>query len=266
MHQRKFTIRTVEGVEFSLPLATPVSRALAWGMDAFIVLMLLFTLSQGLVMVALISRDLAESILLFGLFIVPQVYNLGFEWFWRGQTPGKRVMHLRVVDASGFKLRPSQIVLRNVLRFVDGLPALNLLGGIVCFWNRRFQRLGDIASNTLVIRVPKIQAPNLAVLPEFADNSFRKYPHLAARLRQKIPMVEAELALQALARRQELLPNARVELFFNIARLFQSRVSFPAEVMEGITDEQYVRNVLDLLYRPSTAPSSEGSSRRKPNP
>ena len=43
--------------------------------------------------------------------------------------------------------------------------------------------------------------------------------------------------------------QARVELFRDIAAHFRQRVPFPAEATDGITDEQYVRNVVDVLYR-----------------
>jgi hypothetical protein len=57
--------------------------------------------------------------------------------------------------------------------------------------------------------------------------------------------------LQAILRRDLLDPQARVELFAEIAEHFRGKVQFPPEVTEGITGEQYVRNVVDSLYRPS---------------
>jgi len=55
--------------------------------------------------------------------------------------------------------------------------------------------------------------------------------------------------LQALVRRDELEPRSRVTFFENIAAHFKSIVTFPAEAIEGISDEQYIRNVVDALYR-----------------
>jgi hypothetical protein len=60
---------------------------------------------------------------------------------------------------------------------------------------------------------------------------------------------EADAALQALLRRDALAPAARVDLFATMAGLFKQKVTFPAEVLTGISDEQYVRNVVDLLFR-----------------
>ncbi len=80
-------------------------------------------------------------------------------------------------------------------------------------------------------------------------NSLRDYPHLEARLRQRVSPREAGLALQALLRRDQLDPQARIDLFEQMAFHLRSLVAFPAEACEGITAEQYVRNVVDVLFR-----------------
>jgi hypothetical protein len=164
---------------------------------------------------------------------------------------GKRLLRLRVVDIQGLRLQFGQIVIRNLLRFVDALPLFYLVGGVACLVNRRSQRLGDVAANTVVIRVPKLNEPNLDSLLARKFNSLREHPHLAARLHQRVSPAEARVALQALLRRDELDAAARVELFGEIAAHFRTHVEFPPEAIEGITDEQFVRNVVDILFRPT---------------
>jgi len=80
-------------------------------------------------------------------------------------------------------------------------------------------------------------------------NSLRGHPHLEARLRQKISPVEASLALQAILRRDEFEPRARAELFARLGEHFRSLVEFPPDAVEHITDEQYLRNVVDTVFR-----------------
>jgi hypothetical protein len=55
-----------------------------------------------------------------------------------------------------------------------------------------------------------------------------------------------------LLRRDELDPYARVELFGELATHFRGKVEFPPEATDGIADEQYIRNVVDVLYRTRT--------------
>jgi len=132
---------------------------------------------------------------------------------------------------------------------VDILPGSYLVGGIACCVTARAQRLGDLAANTVVIRVPRLEQPDLTQLLAGRFNSLRAHPHLCARLRQQVSPAEAAAALQALVRRDALEPVARVQLFTELAARFRARVAFPPETVEGLADEQYVRDVVDVLYQ-----------------
>ena len=243
-------VQTPEGIVFSLLLAGPVTRFLAWAVDMMCIGAVSSAVGTLLGFFGLLSPDFARSIIVLAYFLIPISYGIVLEWFWRGQTLGKRLLRLRVMDAQGLRLQFSQIVVRNLLRFVDMLPAFYLVGGIACLASRRAQRLGDFAANTIVVRHPRIQEPDLDQVLAGKYNSLREYPHLAARLHQRVSPGEARVALQAVVRRDELNAQARVELFGEIAAHFRSLVGFPPEAIEGLTDEQYVRNVVDILFRP----------------
>jgi uncharacterized RDD family membrane protein YckC len=248
------TIRTPEGIEFSLLLAGPVSRFLAWSVDFLAILAISKLLSVVLGLIGILSRDLASAANILAYFLVSIGYGIILEWYWQGQTLGKRLMRLRVTDVHGLHLQFSQVVIRNLLRFIDSLPLLfYMVGGIACLINRRSQRLGDFAANTVVVWNPPVDEPNLDQILKGKYNSFRNYPHLEARLRQHVSPPEAQIALQALLRRDEFDPPARVELFQNIVAHFKDIVTFPAEAIDGLSDEQYVRNIVDALYRPKAS-------------
>src|SRR5438445_7678491 len=242
-------IQTPEGIVFSLMLAGPVTRFLAWAVDMACIGALSSAVGSALGLLGLLSADFARGMAVLAYFVIQIGYGIVLEWFWRGQTIGKRLLRLRVMDAQGLRLQFSQIVIRNLLRFVDMLPAFYLVGGIACLASRRAQRLGDFAANTIVIRNPKVKEPDLDQLLAGKYNSLREYPHLGGRLQQRVSPTEARVALQALLRRDVLDARARVELFEEIATHFRSLAEFPPETTEGITDEQYVRNVVDILFR-----------------
>jgi len=241
-------IRTPEGIVFAQSLAGPVTRFFAWVIDLMLIIAFLFGLNQLMSWVRLINPDIAASVSKAGFFVMNIGYGMFLEWMWRGQTIGKRVMRLRVVDADGLRLQFDQIVTRNLLRFLDMLPLMYVVGGVSCWLSRKCQRLGDIAANTIVIRIPQIAEPDLEHLLEGKFNSLRKYPHLAVRLRQRVSPVEASTALQAVMRRDRFEPIARIELFRQLAAHFQAKVDFPPEATEGLTDEQCIRNVIDVIY------------------
>jgi uncharacterized RDD family membrane protein YckC len=242
-------IRTPEGVVFSQLLAGPVTRFLAWLVDLACILGLLIGMGTVLGLLQLISPSLAAAAGTLGYFVISIGYGIACEWRWRGQTVGKRCFRLRVVDAEGLRLQFNQVVIRNLLRFVDSLPLFYFVGGLVCWFSPKCQRLGDIAANTIVIRYPRVGEPDLDQLLAGKYNSLRLYPHLAARLRQRVLPAEAALALQALLRRDQFEPMARVQLFADLAAHFRATVEFPPEAVDGITDEQYIRNVVDVVYR-----------------
>ena len=241
-------LRTPEGVEFAMELAGPVSRFLAWVLDLVVILAILNVIMVPTRLLFVISPSVAMALNLLAFFLVSIGYSMLCEWRNQGQTLGKRLLRLRVVDEQGLPLRFPQLAMRNLLRMVDALPLLYLLGGICVVLSPRLQRLGDLAAGTLVVRLPRPVEPDLAELTAGKYISFREHPHLAARLRQAVTPAEADLALQALLRRNALDPQARITLFASLAAHVRSLVTFPQSATDGLSDEQYVRNVVAIVY------------------
>ncbi len=254
-------IRTPEGIEFALPLAGPFSRMMAALVDLAIVIAAGIAVDRLLAPLNVFGTDTAQAVIAVCYFAFNMLYGAACEWFWRGQTVGKRLLGLRVVEASGLRLNPSQVVVRNVMRLFDMLPVFYLAGGIACVWNRKCQRLGDLVAGTAVVRVPKLREPDLSQLEASRHNSLTRERHLAARLRQKVSPEIAVVALEALLRREALAPDSRLLLFRDLARQFRSLVAYPAEIVEQLSDEQYVRDVVEILYtRANTRPATNSKS------
>ena len=129
---QRMVIRTPEGVEFGLILAGPVSRFLAWLVDSACLAFAAFVLSALVSALMPFQSDLMAGLFAVTLYALFTGYRIAAEWFLRGQTIGKRLLRLRVIDAQGLRLGFSQIVVRNLLRFVDALPLLYFVGGAAC--------------------------------------------------------------------------------------------------------------------------------------
>lgn len=242
-------IQTPEGVQFIHQLASPVARFIAVTVDTFAIWSFMSILSVAVAMLGLVSQDLAIAFNVLLYFVVSIGYYILLEMLWRGQTLGKRMLKLRVIDANGLKLKPSQFVLRNLLRFVDSLPLLYFVGGLCALMSPRSQRLGDLAAGTVVVRLPQLQAPVLSEVLGSVYNSFRDHPRLEALLRQRISPDQSALALHALHRRDEMDSVARARLFKQLVAVFREQVEFPEEVTAAMSDEQYIRNCVDTIYR-----------------
>ena len=242
-------IRTPEGVEFSIPLAGPVVRCMAVIIDILCVMVVISVATQLMKMTEVISPDISLALLVLVQFAAQMAYGIACEWLWRGQTVGKRLFKLRVVDEQGLRLEFPQIVIRNLLRWVDALPLFYAVGGAVCFFSKRCQRLGDIAANTVVVQIRTLSEPDFDQLALSKFNSLRGHGHLVARLRQKVSPRLARIALDALLRRDAFNPDARLALFAELAAHFKEIVAFPPDAVEMLTDEQYLRNIVDILFR-----------------
>ena len=174
-------IITPEGVPVTVDLADYGERLIAFMLD--LVIWFILTLAIYIPIIAAIARSggslIAISIALFIGFVVRNMYFVYFELAWRGSTPGKRLVGLRVIDRAGGPLLPSAIVARNLTREVEAFIPLGVLltwGGAsrgavdweslaialwllffaaLAFINRDRMRGGDLIAGTMVISLPK---------------------------------------------------------------------------------------------------------------
>ncbi len=160
-----YNIGTPEGVELRLPVAGLASRALAWLIDALIKFITIIVLSIVLELLG----DLGTGLYLLLIFILLWFYNVIFEVFNNGATPGKRALGLRVMNANGTPVGWSGSLLRNLVRVVDVLPGCYAFGCVSVLVSRQFQRLGDLAAGTIVVYTPRTAingtAPDAAAIP-----------------------------------------------------------------------------------------------------
>jgi len=109
------------------------------------------------------------------------VYFGACELFMRGQTPGKRMSKIRVVKADGFSLDAPSILIRNVFRVLDQIPAL----WIVPVLSARSQRAGDMVAGTVVVsdEQPDLSAVRIELAERSAlESEFRFQPSSLSNL------------------------------------------------------------------------------------
>ncbi len=157
---RKTELELPEEIDLQLEVANVGSRTLAilidlalGGMILFIVysLMLLLTRDVTRDLVTRFSTHAILTLLLLLIFGFQWGYFNLFEWIWNGQTPGKRLLHLRVIKVDGTPVSWIDILLRNLSRPIDTFGPMGLIGLLMIFVSRKAQRLGDLMARTLVI-------------------------------------------------------------------------------------------------------------------
>ncbi len=160
-------IVTPENIAFTYRAAGPFRRLPAFLADMAICALMYFGLVFVVGFLSVFVSGLAEAIMLIAFFLIYWFYGGLFETFMNGQTPGKRLMGIRVLTVDGQPINGLQAVMRNILRAVDMMPYLSVqalgidaplylipvftLGLVVMAMNQRFQRLGDIVCGVMVV-------------------------------------------------------------------------------------------------------------------
>ncbi len=186
-------IITPENVSFRYHVAGPFRRLPAYLIDC--VLQIVIWVASSLLLAFVFGMaglpSLGMGFSLAFLFVLSWFYGGLFETYWNGQTPGKRLMSVRVISTDGQPINGLQAVLRNFLRAIDAQPFfLFQVGLFSSMMNDRFQRLGDLASGTMVIveerewfrGIIRIDEPEVARLAQRIPPSFQATPSLAKAL------------------------------------------------------------------------------------
>ncbi len=142
-----YTVNTPEGIALQLSPAGPVPRLLAWLMD----LLLRSIISILIIVVLSYLGKMGIGIAMIIIFLLEWFYPVYFELRQQGQTPGKKMLDLYVAQTDASPITPAASIVRNLLRVVDFLPLLYGFGFASMMLNKRFQRLGDLAANTVVL-------------------------------------------------------------------------------------------------------------------
>jgi uncharacterized RDD family membrane protein YckC len=154
----QLSIETPELVALEFPLAGIGSRFIAVLVDYCIQAALFVALILGTLLFmpsmqhfAVRSAKWVIAIVILVPFLLQWGYFSLFEGIWNGQTPGKRVAKIRVIQQSGRAVTMFESLARNLVRAIDFLPASYVAGVVSIFVTRRSQRLGDLVAGTLVV-------------------------------------------------------------------------------------------------------------------
>ncbi len=237
--EETLVIETPERVPLAFALASIGNRFLAAAIDHFIqyfsigVVVWIFLTVAGIGseetgMLDEIRREAPKwliAIMIFVLFLLFAGYFIFFEWFWDGQTPGKRLLKLRVIREDGRPITLWEAIARNLLRVFDATPGFLLpiysVGLIVIFLSNRDQRVGDIFAGTVVIRERTDEAPTFdeTFSNPIADAAFRRVQK-RTEFNANVMILsgpEVEVIESFLRRRWDLTERQRIWMAWRIA-------------------------------------------------
>lgn len=235
----RIEIVTPENIAFQYRVAGPFRRLPAYLIDLAIRAALVIALSIGLTAFSVVGLSgLGIGMLLIGYFLLDWFYGGLFETYWNGQTPGKRLMRIRVVSDEGQPITGWQAVLRNFLRaadsmppvaLIDGLPVMiptHLLGLLAVMLSDRCQRLGDLAAGTMVIVEEPQRHYGVARVTE--AEAIRLAGDLPANFRASRGLARA---LSAYVQRRQTFPwRRRIEIAMHVGEPLRVKLGLPPGV------------------------------------
>jgi uncharacterized RDD family membrane protein YckC len=196
------------------------------------------------------------SIFGIGIFLFLCAYYIFFETVWNGQTPGKRLIGIRMVRAGGRPIGFLASTIRNFIRLADFLPILYGVGALVMFIDHRSRRLGDLAAGALAVQERKP-----ITLQMLAESESEQAPAVPAVAEITIPNLEALQAedvrlLEAyLRRRTSLGMEARRRVAGMLLDGFQARLGYP---IQGDTEAFLLRVAAEYRLLRSKAEAARG--------
>jgi uncharacterized RDD family membrane protein YckC len=170
--EETLVIETPERVPLHFALASIGNRFLACAVDHVIQIVTIGIMIIAFTIVANYSSfgdklsnapKWVYAVLIVVVFILIAGYFAMFEWLWRGQTPGKRWLKLRVIREDGRPITFFEAAVRNLLRNFDIMPIpFYSIGLISVFASSKDQRIGDMVAGTVVVREREAEAPAFA--------------------------------------------------------------------------------------------------------
>lgn len=183
-------VRTTQNVFIEYPLASIGDRILGYIIDRLI--LFLYTMA----LVALFSEMKMEIWYVWLIFLgIPWVfYSLVFEISMNGQTPGKRLMKIKVVSQDGAPATIGGYLLRWIFSFVD----FYIMGGVIAVvtiaMGGKGQRVGDVVAGTTVVRLKEhqtISASETFISPE--EDYIATFPEVVNLSDKDIELVQRAL-------------------------------------------------------------------------
>jgi uncharacterized RDD family membrane protein YckC len=178
VRRKRRAIVSPEGVPLDVLLANRSERLAAFLLDMLFLTLTIVALYLLLIPLffSRVNFSVGVTVILFVAFVVRNMYFLHFELAWQGQTPGKKICKLRVINRYGGSLNPSAVFARNLTREVEFFLPMELFfslrvgGGVLSqlvslgwailimslpFFNHDHMRAGDLIGGTWVIFMPR---------------------------------------------------------------------------------------------------------------
>lgn len=240
---RSISVKTPESIAFSYELAGLGSRFLALAIDLLLQVLILAGILWASYLLESsapksphaspdkLAQSLIVAIIAAILFAVFFGYFIAFEAFWNGQTPGKKLLGIRVVRDGGYPLDLAGSFIRNLIRIGEITLGFYAISAVVALLSPENKRLGDMAAGTIVVRDARVQSLT-AILEQAQEDTSQRSAMLSNE--------EHALISRFMVRRRDMAPHYRRALALQIADRIRKRVSSD---LQHLDDEQLLEKI-----------------------
>ncbi len=263
-------IETPERVPLAFALASIGNRFLAVAIDHFIQYLTILIFTWSFVSLAGTGNFTPQespsqffeempkwtiAVLIMAVFLIFSGYFILFEWLWNGQTPGKRLLKLRVIREDGRPVTLWEAIARNLLRIFDAVPGFVLpvysIGLISIFLSRRDQRVGDMFAGTVVVRERTDEAPTFqeTFANPVSDATFRRVQKKTNFQVDMASLTESEIEVVEtfLRRRWDLTERQRVWIAWRVALPLMYKLK-PNYDLQTFSYEGFLEEIVHRFY------------------
>jgi uncharacterized RDD family membrane protein YckC len=262
--QETLIIETPERVQLEFALASIGNRFLACAIDHTIqfLAMILVYLVAALLLSASPTGEVSEivaetpkwvlAIVIIVVFLLFTSYFAFFEWLWNGQTPGKKLLKLRVIREDGRPATLWETIARNLMRLFDIMPfPFYSIGFIAVFLSQRDQRIGDLFAGTVVVRERADESPTFdsVIANPLADSAFKRLQNRTNFAADLSSLTEKEIDVieTFLRRRWDLPEKQRLWMAWRVAIPIMFKLK-PNYELETFTYEGFLEELIHRIY------------------
>lgn len=190
-----YEITTAHNVRLRYDYASLGHRMLAYIIDNLIKVgyfIAIFLVYFFLVRYKIISTNyyLVAALAVIFFFIPYMFYSLLMDYFMNGQSPGKRVMKIKVVSLDTEQLSFGQCLIRWLFRIIDFGFCSGLIAVLAVATSAKKQRVGDILAGTIVVSMKNEKTLDDTIYAQVATNHTVRYENAGRLSAREIEIIK----------------------------------------------------------------------------
>jgi len=231
-HMETIQLNTTQNVSLEFPVASVADRILAYALD--LIIMGVYALAIVLTFVVWLQMD--ADIMLFLFFLPLPFYHFLFELLFQGQSPGKKMMKIKVFKADGSQLTPGSCFVRWIFRLFDVTATSGALATIFIIVNGKGQRLGDIAAGTTILKTSRKHTFQQTLWTEVEENYEPFYPEAEVLSDQDVQLIQEVIYTTT--------SNDRPDTYMKLLTNTREAIEKKTNTMAKQTDIEYLQTMV----------------------